>query len=97
MKKRRKKKEYSKTITGWSVFAGFVIAQECMILIFYAIRQGFTAAAAYLTAAVGLGEAIIGAALNFYIALCKSDHKEGGITYEAAKANDFKEDDEQTI
>ena len=46
-------------------------------------------APAWLTAAVGLAEAVIGAGLSGYLSLCKSDHKEGGITFEAAKSKNF--------
>lgn len=53
------------------------------------IKSGYTAAAAWLTAAVGVGEAVIIAGANAYMSLCKSDHSEGGITFEAAKANNF--------
>ena len=56
------------------------------------IKDGYTATAAWLTAAVGVGEAVIIAGANAYISLCKSDHKSGGITFEAAKAKGFVED-----
>lgn len=53
------------------------------------IKEGYTSTAAWLTAAVGLAEAIIAAGLTGYLNLCKSDHKEGGITFEAAKSKNF--------
>ena len=56
------------------------------------ITEGFTSTAAWLTAVVGLAEAVIGAGLSGYLSLCKSDHKEGGITFEAAKSKNFIED-----
>ena len=49
---------------------------------------------AWLTAATGVGEAIIIAGANGYLSLAKSDHKRGGITFEAAKANNFRTDTE---
>lgn len=55
------------------------------------IVNGYTAAAAWLTAAVGLAEAVIGVGAQCYFNLAKSDHREGGITFEAAKAAGFKE------
>lgn len=55
------------------------------------IINGYTAAAAWLTAGVGVGEAIIIAGCNAYFSLAKSDHSEGGITFEAAKAKGFKQ------
>ena len=51
-------------------------------------------AGAWLTAATGVGEAIIIAGANGYLSLAKSDHKRGGITFEAAKANNFRTDTE---
>ena len=55
-------------------------------------KYSATAAAAWLTAATGVGEAIIIAGANGYLSLAKSDHKRGGITFEAAKANNFRTD-----
>ena len=84
-----KKREYSKRITLLVVAAGIVITQECLAIMVFAIRQGFTSTAAYLTAAVGLAEAVIGAGVSGYLSLAKSDHSEGGITFESAKAKGF--------
>ena len=89
-----KKREYSKLITLLVVVAGIVITQECLAIMVFAIRQGFTSTAAYLTAAVGLAEAVIAAGLSGYLSLAKSDHSEGGITYEAAKAKGFNDSSE---
>ena len=60
----------------------------------YCIRNEYTSTAAWLTASVGLAEVIIGAGLTGYLNLAKSDHKEGGITFESAKAAGFKQDSE---
>ena len=65
------------------------ITQECVFLMYLCIRLSYTAAAAWLTAALGLAQVIIIAACNGYFGLAKSDHKRGGITFEAAKANNF--------
>ena len=89
MKKKKNRVEWSKLITFFVVLCGFIIAQECLALMFYAIKNDYTSTAAWLTAAVGLGETVIGTGLAGYLSLCKSDHKEGGITFEAAKAKDF--------
>ena len=103
MKKRKKSKKkatnFSKRMTRLAIISGVLIAQECLALIGYAIYKEFTAAAAYLTAAVGLAEAIIAASLNFYISMAKAEHTEGGITYEASKAKGFAstEDDYESI
>lgn len=87
----RKKVQGSKLVTFLTIIAGFLIVQECLILMYLCIRGGFTATAAWLTAAVGVGEAVIIAGANVYMSLCKSDHKEGGITFETAKASGFEQ------
>lgn len=38
---------------------------------------------------VGLPWSAHGIVCSFYLNMAKSDHKEGGITFEAAKANNF--------
>ena len=89
MKKKNNRIEWSKLITFFVVLCGFIIVQECLALMFYTIKNDYTSTAAWLTAAVGLGETVIGTGLTSYLSLCKSDHKEGGITFEAARAKDF--------
>ena len=49
--------------------------------------------AAWLTAALSLAQVIIITGGKCYFELVKSDHKRGGITFEAAKANGFQEQD----
>lgn len=87
----KKKIEWSKLICLLAILAGMVIVQECLFLMYLCIKEGYTAAAGWLTAATGVGEAIIIAGVNGYLSLAKSDHKRGGITFEAAKANNFAE------
>lgn len=87
----KKRTETHKKIAAVVIAAGFIIVQECFILMYLCIRGGYTATAAWLTAAVGLAEAVIGVGANCYFGLAKSDHREGGITFEAAKAREFKQ------
>ena len=87
----KKRTETHKKIAAVVIAAGFIIVQECFILMYLCIRGGYTATAAWLTAAVGLAEAVIGVGANCYFNLAKSDHSEGGITFEAAKAQGFKQ------
>ena len=89
---KRKKKEWSKVIVLLVILLGFAVVQECFVLMDLCITRGYTSTAAWLTAAVGLAEAVIGAGLTGYLSLCKSDHSEGGITFEKAKAHGFTED-----
>ena len=76
-------------------FVSLLIVQECLFLMYLCIKGGYTATAAWLTAATGVGEAVIIAGANGYLGLAKSDHKRGGITFEAAKAKDFTEDEDK--
>ena len=89
---KKKKLEWSKIMTLFVCLCGFIIAQEALFLMWYCIKHDYTATAAWLTAAVGLAEAIIGTGLSGYLSLCKVDHTEGGITFESAKARNFSED-----
>ena len=88
----KKKRETSKVLTVTVIIAGIAIVQECFALMLLAILRGYTSTAAWLTAAVGLAEAVIAAGLSGYLSLAKSDHSEGGITFEAAKAKGFSAD-----
>lgn len=87
-----KRLEWSKVIALLVIVVGVVIVQECFVLMYLCITLGFTSTAAWLTAAVGLAEAVIAAGATGYFNLAKSDHKEGGITFEAAKSKGFVED-----
>lgn len=92
-KKTRRKWEWSKCVTLLVILAGVGIVQECFVLMYLCIVRGYTSTAAWLTAAVGLAEAIIGSGLTGYLSLCKRDHSEGGITFETAKAKGFTQDE----
>lgn len=85
----KRRREWSKIITLLVVLLGFAIVQECFLLMYLCIRDGYTSTAAWLTAAVGLAEAVMGSGLTGYLSLAKSDHREGGVTFEAARAKGF--------
>lgn len=95
-KRRKRKIEWSKVVCLLAILAGFIIVQECLLLMYMCIKSGYTAAAAWLTAATGVGEAVIIAGANGYLGLAKSDHKRGGITFESAKASNFVSSDEES-
>lgn len=89
LKSRKRRVEWHKIIALLVIFAGIVIVQECFVLMYLCVQNGYTATAAWLTAAVGLAEAVIGLGAKCYFDLAKSDHSEGGITFESAKAKNF--------
>lgn len=94
---KKRKLEWSKIVCVLAMLTGFLIVQECLFLMYLCIKGGYTATAAWLTAATGVGEAVIIAGANGYLGLAKSDHKRGGITFEAAKANSFQQTEEDSI
>lgn len=96
-RRRKRKVQWSKIVCLIAMLFGFIIVQECLFLMYMCIQSGYTAAAAWLTAATGVGEAVIIAGANGYLSLAKSDHKRGGITFESAKANNFVTSDEENI
>lgn len=51
----------------------------------YCIRAGYAGSLPWLSAMVGLPWTAHGAVCAFYLNMAKSDHREGGITYEAAR------------
>lgn len=95
-KRKKRKIQWSKMVCLIAMVFGFIIVQECLFLMYMCIKSGYTAAAAWLTAATGVGEAVIIAGANGYLSLAKSDHKRGGITFESAKARNFVSSDEES-
>ena len=63
-----------------------------LLLAAYCIHENFTGGLPWLSAMVGLPWTAHGVVCSFYLNMAKSDHKEGGITFETAKANDFIQD-----
>lgn len=58
-------------------------------LAFYCVHKGYTGALPWIGAMVGLPWTAHGVICAAYLSLCKSDHRRGGITYDAAKAANF--------
>ncbi len=81
--------EYSKRITNDMRGLLWVISVGGLLLAFYCVRRGFEGGLPWITAMVGLPWTAWGTAAAFYLNLAKSDHKAGGITYDAAKAENF--------
>ena len=91
MSKRQKERrdDYSKQLIAdirallWVVTVGGLLLAACCI------RTGYAGALPWLTAMVGLPWTAHGVVCSNYLSMAKSDHRRGGITYEAAKANGF--------
>lgn len=67
----------------------WVVTVGGLLLSAYCIRKDYTGALPWLTAMVGLPWTAHGVVCSGYLNMAKSDHKQGGITYDAAKANNF--------
>lgn len=67
----------------WAVTIG------SLLLAAYCIRVDYAGALPWLTAMVGLPWTAHGTVCAFYLNMAKSDHREGGITFEKAKAAKF--------
>lgn len=84
-----KETEYSKRLISdirkllWLVTIGGIV------LAGYCIHEGYIGSLPWLSAMVGLPWSAHGVVCSFYLNMAKSDHKEGGITYETAKASGF--------
>lgn len=87
---KKKKPDYSKRLVSDIRALLWVVTVGGLLLAAYCIRLGYTGSLPWLSAMVGLPWAAHGVVCSFYLKLAKSDHSEGGITFEAAKAAGFK-------
>ena len=86
---RRTRQQYSKRLVSdirallWAVtVGGLLLAALC-------IWRGYVGSLHWLSAMVGLPWTAHGVVCTAYLGMAKSDHRAGGITYEAAKAQGF--------
>ena len=86
---RKARPEYSKQLVSDIRALLWVVTVGSLLLAAYCIRTGYTGALPWLTAMVGLPWTAHGVICTGYLSMAKSDHKEGGITYEAARAAGF--------
>lgn len=81
--------EFSKRLIADIRALLWVVTVGGLLLAAYCIRTGYAGALPWLTAMVGLPWTAHGVVCSNYLSMAKSDHKRGGITYEAAKASGF--------
>lgn len=67
----------------------WVVTVGGLTLAAYCIHRGFTGSLPWLSAMVGLPWTAHGTVCAFYLNMAKSDHRSGGITYDAAAAVNF--------
>ena len=83
--------DYSKRLTADIRALLWVVTVGGLALAAYCIRVGYMGALPWLTAMVGLPWSAHGVVCAFYLNMAKSDHQEGGITFEAARAAGFQD------
>ena len=83
--------EFSKRLVADIRALRWVVTIGGLALAAYCIRVGYTGSLPWISAMVGLPWTAHGVVCSFYLSLCKSDHREGGITFESAKAKGFQE------
>lgn len=83
--------EFSKRLISDIRALLWVVTVGALALAAYCIRAGYIGSLPWLSAMVGLPWTAHGTVCAFYLNMAKSDHKEGGITFEKAKAAGFAE------
>lgn len=86
---RSAKPEFSKRLVMDIRALLWVVTLGGLALAAYCIRVGYTGSLPWISAMVGLPWTAHGVVCSFYLNMSKSDHSEGGITFEAAKAANF--------
>ena len=87
--KNKKGSAFSKRVVSDIRILLWIVTVGGVALAAYCIDMGFAGSLPWLSAMVGLPWSAHGVVCAFYLNMAKSDHKEGGITFEAAKAKDF--------
>lgn len=70
----------------------WIVTISGILLAFLCVRLGYTGSLPWISSMVGLPWAAHGTVCAFYLNMAKSDHREGGITFESAKAKSFASD-----
>lgn len=86
---KRKKPDYSKRLVSDIRALLWVVTVGGLLLAAYCIYKGYTGSLPWLSAMVGLPWTAHGVVCSCYLSMAKSDHKVGGVTFEAAKAANF--------
>ena len=86
------KRSFSKRLVADIRLLLWVVTLGGLALAAYCIYRGYTGSLPWLSAMVGLPWTAHGVVCSCYLNMAKSDHKDGGITYEAAKAKGFQPD-----
>lgn len=88
---KKKRQDHSKQLISDIRTLLWVVTIGGLLLAAYCVHEKFTGALPWISALVGLPWSAHGVVCSFYLNMAKSDHKEGGITFEAAKAKNFQQ------
>lgn len=86
-KQEKKKLDFSKRLVLDIRILLWIITIAAIILAFVCVYRGYIGSLPWLSAMVGLPWSAHGVVCSFYLNMAKSDHREGGITYEMAMNN----------
>ena len=86
---KKKPLEFSKRVVRDIRALLWVVTVGGLLLAAYCIYSGYIGSLPWLSAMVGLPWSAHGVVCSFYLNMAKSDHSEGGITFETAKAQNF--------
>lgn len=89
IKKKKKKTSFSKQLVKDIRSLLWVVTIGGLFLAFYCIHNDFTGSLPWISAMVGLPWSAHGVVCAFYLNMAKSDHSEGGITFESSRARNF--------
>lgn len=95
--KNGKQQEFSKRLISDIRLLLWVVTVGGLVLAAWCIHRGYTGSLPWLSAMVGLPWTAHGTVCAFYLNLCKSDHREGGITFETARAAGFQPPTEDSV
>lgn len=92
-KKHNKALDYSQRLIADIRVLLWIVTIGGLALAAFCIYKGFLGSLPWLSAMVGLPWTAHGVVCSFYLNMAKSDHREGGITFESAKAKGFSRPD----
>lgn len=86
---KKQKLEYSKKLVSDIRALLWIITVGGLFLAGWCIYKDYLGSLPWITTMVGLPWTAHGVVCSFYLNMAKSDHKEGGITFDTAKASNF--------
>lgn len=84
-----RQKDFSKKLVSDIRWLLWAVTIGGLVLAAYCIHRGYTGSLPWVAGMVSGAWAAHGVVCSFYLNMAKSDHKEGGITFESARAAHF--------